>query len=183
MLHISRIPVKLRKRLFSPAAGSAGRRDTVCEGMMTTPDEEQLRALLRQAKTIAIVGAKDKAGQPVDRVGRYLIDAGYRVLPVHPKRTSVWGLPAFPALADVGEPVDVVNLFRAPEYCPGHAQEALRLSPLPRLFWMQLGITSPEAAALLARGGVPVVENACIMVEHARLFGSGERNVQDHSQS
>lgn len=134
------------------------------------PTDERLRMFLREAKRIAIIGAKDKPGQPVDRVGRYLLDAGYRVLPVHPKRKAVWGLGASPSLADVDEPVDIVNVFRAPEHCPAHAIEALALSPPPRLFWMQLGIASPEAVALLARGGLPVVENACIMVEHAKLF-------------
>lgn len=137
---------------------------------MTMHDDE-MRLLLREARTIAIIGAKDTPGQPVDRVGRYLMEAGYKVLPVHPKRKTVWGIPAFASLLQVEEPVHIVNLFRAPEYCPAHAREAQGLAPLPRLFWMQLGISSPEAAGQLARSGVRVVENACIMVEHARLFG------------
>lgn len=134
-------------------------------------NDAELRLIFRKARCIAIIGAKDKPGQPVDRVGRYLLDAGYRVLPVHPKRKAVWGVAAFPSLAEIDEPVDIVNVFRAAEHCPAHAVEALALSPPPRLFWMQLGIASPEAAALLARSGFSVVENACIMIEHARLFG------------
>lgn len=136
-----------------------------------TLNDTQLRSLLLKARTIAVIGAKDKPGQPVDRVGRYLIEAGYAVIPVHPKRRIVWGLEAFPSLADAPGCVDIVNVFRAPEHCAGHAQEALALAAPPRLFWMQLGIANAEAAALLARRGVPVVENACIMIERDRLLG------------
>lgn len=133
-------------------------------------DDNTLRALLRKAHSIAIIGAKDKPGQAVDRVGRYLIDQGYRVVPVHPVRKSVWGLPAVASLADLPDPVDIVNLFRAPEYCPAHAEEVLRLPWKPALFWMQLGIRSPEARLALAATDIAVVEDACIMVEHARLL-------------
>ena len=134
-------------------------------------EEKELRRLLDAARTIAVIGAKDKAGQPVDRVGRYLIAVGYEVIPVHPKRKEVWGRQAYEKLSDIPVPVDVIDVFRAPEYCAGHAREALALNPLPGLFWMQLGICNAEAGALLAQGGVPVVENACLMVEHLRLFG------------
>ena len=132
--------------------------------------DKELAALLKQVKTIAIIGAKDKPGQPVDKVGRYLIDAGFTVLPVHPKRASVWGLAAYPSLADVPQGIDLVNLFRAPEFCPGPAQETLRLSSQPRSFWMQSGIVSSEARAILQNAGTFVVEDRCLMVEHARLF-------------
>ena len=133
-------------------------------------DDRLLRALLGESRSIAIIGAKDKPGQAVDRVGRYLMDQGYRVFPVHPVRKTVWGLPAATCLAELPEPVDIVNLFRAPEYCPGHAREVLQLGWKPRLFWMQLGIRSPEARQALAETGITVVEDSCIMVEHARLL-------------
>lgn len=135
--------------------------------------DTELAALLGQVKTIAIVGAKDKPGQPVDRVGRYLMDAGFTVIPVHPKRTSVWGLAAYPTLADVPHPVDLVDLFRAPEYCPDHARETLALAERPRGFWMQSGIISAEARSLLRGTGMVVVEDRCLMVDHARLLGGG----------
>ena len=132
-------------------------------------DDRQLRAMLVQSRSIAIIGAKDKPGQAVDRVGRYLLEQRYRIFPVHPVRKSVWGLPAAASLAELPEPVDIVNLFRAPEYCPAHAAEVLRLGWTPKLFWMQLGISSPEARQILANTGITVVEDSCIMVEHARL--------------
>lgn len=135
------------------------------------PSDNELRALLEKVRTIAIVGAKDVPGQPVDNVGRYLISKGYTVYPVHPKRKNIWGLHTYAAIADL-PPVDLIDVFRAPEYCPGHAREALSLSERPLLFWMQLGISSPEAAAALERENVHVVQNACLMVEHRRLFGA-----------
>ncbi len=133
-------------------------------------DDRLMRAVLGESRSIAIIGAKDKPGQAVDRVGRYLLEQGYRVVPVHPVRKTVWGLPAFASIAELPEPVDIINLFRAPEYCPGHAQEVLALGWKPKVFWMQLGIRSPEARQALAETGITVVEDSCIMVEHARLL-------------
>ncbi len=134
--------------------------------------DDSLRQLLQQITTIAIVGAKDKPGQPVDGVGRYLLDAGYTVYPVHPVRRTVWGLPAYADLASLPGHADCIDLFRAPGHCPAHAREILALPWKPRIFWMQLGIRSPEAGKLLAETGIQVVEDACIMVEHRRLLGA-----------
>ena len=135
--------------------------------------DKELAALLGKVKTIAVVGAKDKPGQPVDKVGRYLIDAGFRVIPVHPKRAEVWGLKAYPSLNDIPEPVDLVDLFRAADACPAHAEEVLRLSPLPLCFWMQSGIFSPEARRILSGQPVLIVEDRCLMVDHRNLLAAG----------
>ncbi len=131
--------------------------------------DHELKTLLAEVKTIAVVGASDRPGRPVDRVGRYLLEAGFDVAPVHPARRAVWGLPVFRSLADVDRPIHCVNLFRAADRCPAHAREALALSPLPLVFWMQSGIVSLEADALLTGSGVRVVQDRCIMVEHRRL--------------
>lgn len=136
-----------------------------------TLHDSAIRELLQGSRTIAVIGAKDTPGQPVDRVGRYLIGAGYNVIPVHPVRKSVWGLGCFANLADIPCKVDIVDVFRAPVYCPGHAEEAVALDPLPGLFWMQLGIKSPEAMEFLHSHNVAVVEDRCLMVEHMRIFG------------
>ena len=130
-----------------------------------------LKELLAPGKTIALVGAKDRPGTDVDMVGRFLINAGFRVIPVHPARAEVWGIPARKTLAEIDEPVDLVNLFRAPAACPGHAAEVLALTRRPACFWMQTGIASPEARAMLAPAGVVVVEDRCTMVEYRRLWG------------
>lgn len=133
-------------------------------------NEKELAALLREVKTIAIVGAVDKPGRPVDRVGRALIDMGFTVIPVHPKRTGVWGLETYPSLKDIPHPVDIVDLFRASEFCADHAREVLELDSLPRCFWMQSGIFNPEARAMLEPKGVMVVEDLCLKVEAERLL-------------
>lgn len=134
-------------------------------------NDEAVRQILSGPRTIAIVGAKDNPGRPVDRVGRYLIEVGYNVVPVHPVRRSVWGIASVPSLIEIGEPVHIVDVFRAPEFCLEHACEAAQLSPKPLLFWMQSGIENNDARELLEEQGVNVVQNACLMMEHLRLFG------------
>lgn len=136
---------------------------------MLLPSAKDLSDLFSKVKTIAVIGAKDVSGQPVNMVGRYLIDAGFTVIPVHPKRKNVWGLTTYPTLKDVPEPVDMVNVFRAPRFCPDHAREALSLTPHPTVFWMQLGIVSPETVDLLTPHGIQVFQNECLMVVHQRL--------------
>ena len=131
--------------------------------------DEKIRTLLSSAKTIAIVGAKDTQGQAVDIVGRYLIQAGYTVWPVHPVRRSVWGLQAFPSLSELPERVEIINLFRASSACPEHAREVLSLPWSPATFWMQTGIRSQEAGRMLAVYGISIIEDLCIMEEHRRL--------------
>ena len=133
----------------------------------------QLRELLGSARRIAIVGAKDNIGAPVDRVGRYLINAGFDVMPIHVVRDTTWGLPTahnITELPDWGFEPDIVCLFRNPMYCEGHAREVLQLPKLPKVFWMQEGIRSPEAGKLMAEAGVKVVEDLCLKTVHQELF-------------
>lgn len=133
--------------------------------------DQELTGLLSEVKTIAIVGAVDKPGRPVDRIGRYLMEHGFKVIPVHPKRKDVWGLPTYSSLLEIPEPVDLVNLFRRAEFCPDHARETLQLSPLPKALWMQSGIVSDEARMILKDVPVRVIEDRCIMVDHRNLLG------------
>ena len=129
-------------------------------------DLQAIREVLRNSTSIAIVGAKDKASQPVHDVGHYLLGAGYRIIPVHPKRTNVWNLTTYPTLSDIPDRVDIVDLFRAASFCPDHAREALQMAPRPKAFWMQQGIVSPEAKEILADSGIMVVEDLCIKTVH-----------------
>ena len=135
-------------------------------------NDEDMRSLFSRIQTIAIIGAKDKPG-PVDRVGRYLIEAGYTVFPVHPVRKEVWGLPAVPTLAEVPARIDLIDVFRAPEYCLAHAEETVALAHRPLLCWLQLGITNEEAMAVVQAAGIRAVQDACLMVDHKRLFPFG----------
>lgn len=132
--------------------------------------DAEIRKLLTEIRTIAIIGAKDKEGQPVDRVGRYLLSAGYAVIPVHPVRKGVWGLVTRTTVGELPETPDAVVLFRASEYCSAHAREALALAPPPKAFWMQEGISCPESRALMEQAGVAVLQNVCIKKEHERLL-------------
>ena len=115
-----------------------------------------------------------KAGEDDDayRVPRYLQARGYRIVPINPKLERVLGEPAVASLADVGEPIDLVNVFRAPAHVPGNVDEFLALAPAPAAVWLQLGIRHEPAAERLRAAGIRVVQDRCLMVEHARLFGA-----------
>jgi predicted CoA-binding protein len=138
---------------------------------VTEPRDDALLDLLTRVKTIAVVGIKAGEDEDAFRVPRYLQQQGYRILPVSPKLASVLGERCVASLADLVEAPDLVNLFRAPAHVPAHAEEILALAEKPRGVWMQLGISHPEAAAKLRAAGIDVVEDRCLMVEHARLFG------------
>jgi Predicted CoA-binding protein len=140
-------------------------------------EKTEMAKLMVGVSTIAVLGAKDVPGHPVDMVGRFLLAAGFTVFPIHPNRKIVWGLPAYPTLADVPIAIDLVNVFRASEHCAGHARECLRLLALPRVFWMQEGITSTEAGNILAMSGIKVVEDACLMVEYKNLHPGRVKDV------
>ncbi|MDJ0852945.1 MAG: CoA-binding protein [Myxococcota bacterium] len=135
-------------------------------------EDSALRDLLRGVRSIAVVGIKNGETEDAFRVPRYLQEQGYRILAVNPRLESVLGEPAHATLAEVGEPIDLVNVFRAPQHVPAHADEVLALRPLPRAVWMQLGIAHAEASQRLRDAGVQVVEDRCIMVDHRRLCGA-----------
>ncbi|MEZ4333989.1 MAG: CoA-binding protein [Myxococcota bacterium] len=135
-------------------------------------DDQKIRALLESARTIAVVGIKDRESEDAFRIPQYLQKAGYRIVPVNPKLASVLGEPCVGALAQVLVPVDVVNLFRASEHVPGHVDEILRMRPLPKVVWMQLGIHHGPSAQRLRDAGIEVVQDRCIMVDHRRLLGA-----------
>lgn len=132
-------------------------------------DDSALRTLLREVRSIAVIGIKGGETDDAFRVPRYLRSHGYRILPVNPRLDRVLGEPAVGSLGEVSEPVDLVNVFRAPRHLPAHAEEILALRPLPRAVWLQLGVEHPEATRRLRDAGLTVVQERCIMVEHRRL--------------
>lgn len=137
-------------------------------------DDAGLTRILREARTVAVLGAKAQPSQPAHYVPAYLAQVGYRVRPVNPTLTGtqVLGETVVGALADLPEPVDVIDVFRRPEFLPGHATEILALSWRPAVVWFQLGIRNAAAAELLARAGIRVVQNRCMMPEHRRLLNA-----------
>jgi len=131
-------------------------------------DDAEIKTILLNARTIAIVGLSPKPERDSNMVARYLQEAGYRVIPVRPAQKMILGEKAVKNLDEIQEPVDVVDVFRSGDQIMPHALEALRLQP--KVFWMQLDIQNKEAADLLTRNGIHVVMNRCIKVEHEALI-------------
>ncbi len=135
-------------------------------GKIITQDDE-IRELLVRYKNIAVLGLSPKPERASHRVAKYMKENGYRIIPVRPAQKEILGERAYASLDDIGEPVDIVNVFRNSAQIMPHAQEAIRLRP--KVFWMQLNIEHQEAAELLVQAGIDVVMNKCIKVEYERL--------------
>jgi predicted CoA-binding protein len=131
-------------------------------------DDDALRALLSEVRTIAVLGIKDGPDDDAFRIPVYLQQHGYRILPVNPKLAQVLGERCVARLADLGETPDLVDVFRAPAHLPAHVDEILALPRRPRAVWLQLGIRHPSTWRL-EQAGIDVVEDRCVMVEHRRL--------------
>jgi hypothetical protein len=130
-----------------------------------------LKALLERARTIAVVGASPDPWRASYGVSAYLKRAGYRIVPVNPTALgeTLHGEPFVGSLAEIGEPVDLVDVFRRPEFAPEVVEEAMALGA-PAI-WLQLGIRHAGARARAEAAGMVFVEDRCISVEHRRLFG------------
>ena len=140
-------------------------------------DDARLTAILRDARTVAVVGAKQDPGAPAHYVPAYLRRHGYRLLAVNPTLAgrTLFDEPVAATVADLSEPVDVVEIFRRPVFLPGHAAEILALPWRPAAVWFQLGIRHDGAARVLAEAGIRVVQDRCMMPEHWRLLGEARR--------
>jgi uncharacterized protein len=150
-------------------------RDSIdlAEGRLDVPllDEAGIVEVLRTSRRIAVVGASSKPHRASNDIFRYLMAAGYDVVPVHPNEREVEGIACYrtleEAVAATG-PVDIVDVFRRAEFCPGHAREAVAVGA--RCLWLQLGIVSAEAGRIAADAGLAVVMDRCIKVDHRRLL-------------
>jgi predicted CoA-binding protein len=131
------------------------------------PSDAELRQLLSTASTIAMVGASSNPERASYGIMQKLQRVGYKVIPVNPAETEVLGERAYPSLADVPEPIDIVDVFRRPEDTPAIADEAVKAGA--KALWLQTGIANEEAAARATRGGLTVVMDACIGTAHALL--------------
>jgi uncharacterized protein len=128
-----------------------------------TPDE-----VLRETRTIALLGASPNPDRPAHGVMRYLVEQGYRVIPVRPLDCDeVLGVPCVGSLAEIDEPIDLVDVFRRAEAAPGHAREAVAAGA--KAFWLQLGLRSDEARTICEDAGIDYVEDLCTAIEHRRL--------------
>ena len=132
-------------------------------------DPLAVQRVLHTAKTIAIVGLSANELRASYFVGYYLKRHGYQVIPVNPKETEILGEKSYPSLADVPDHVDVVNVFRAPAALPGIAEDAVAIGA--GTLWCQFGVISEEGAKIAEEGGLIVIMDRCIKVEHARYVG------------
>lgn len=134
------------------------------------PDDSYL-TILRTARTVAVVGLSPNPERPSHRVARYLQGQGYRIVPVNPTVESVLGERSYPSLAEIPEPVDVVDVFRRSEEVPPLVEEAIRIRA--KAVWMQEGVVHEEAAAKARAAGLAVVMDRCMLKEHSRLRQAG----------
>jgi predicted CoA-binding protein len=130
-----------------------------------------IRGILNTVKTIAMVGISPKDNRPSYFAFKYLQERGYRMIPVNPGQAGkeILGQKVYAKLADIPEPIDMVDIFRASQFAPAVVEEALALKPRPSVIWMQLGVRSAAAAALAEAAGVKVVMNRCPKIEYGRL--------------
>jgi predicted CoA-binding protein len=139
---------------------------------MPLSDDASLRHLLEQTRRIAVLGIKAGESDDAYRVPLYMQRAGYRILPVSPKLESVLGERCVRTLAELAEPAELIDVFRAPANIPAHTDEILALPWRPRGVWLQLGIRDDASASRLEAAGIQVVQDLCLMVEHRRLIGA-----------
>lgn len=130
--------------------------------------DEILRDFLRARPVIAIVGASNRPSRPSHGVMAELLEAGYEVIPVHPTHASVHGLATYPDLASIPGRVDLVDVFRRSEYTPDVARQTVAKGA--RMLWLQLGVVNEEARRIAEAGGLMVVMDRCLSVEHRRLI-------------
>jgi uncharacterized protein len=133
--------------------------------------DSYIRGILNTVKSIAMVGASEKENRPSYFAFKYLLERGYNMIPINPGHAGedLLGRRIYARLADVTEPIDMVDIFRASRYALPVVEEALALKPRPQVIWMQLGIRNDEAAALAEANGLKVVMNRCPKIEYGRL--------------
>lgn len=134
------------------------------------PSDAAIHDLLMSRPVIALVGASSKNGRASHGVMRGLLAAGYTVIPVNPNETEVHGQKAYPDLASVPEKIDLVDVFRRAEETPAIARAAVAVGA--RALWLQIGVVNEESARIAREGGLMVVMDQCLLVEHGRLIGT-----------
>jgi predicted CoA-binding protein len=134
-------------------------------------DDSYIRGILNTVKSIAMVGASSKDSRPSYFAFKYLLERGYNMIPVNPGLAGkeLLGRKIYGRLADIPEPVDMVDIFRASQYALPIVREALEMHPRPSVIWMQLGVRDDEAARLAEANGMKVVMNRCPKIEYGRL--------------
>lgn len=138
-----------------------------------TYDKTYISDILKTTKTIALVGASGKEVRPSYFVMKYMLDKGYTVIPINPGMagSKILGQTVYASLSDVTEPIDMVDIFRNSDAAGPITDEALSLSPLPKVIWMQLSVRNEEAAARAEAAGLKVVMDRCPKMEYGKISG------------
>lgn len=140
---------------------------------MSTPNPTELRDVLRNTRTVAVVGASDNPARPSYDVFDYLArHSHFELYPVNPNVTAVDGIPAYPRLADLPVIPDMVDVFRRYEDLPAVLQEILELNPHPKYLWLQQGLRHQQVAEQARAAGLTVVMDRCLKVDYARLISA-----------
>ena len=140
---------------------------------MSTPNPAELRDILCDTRTVAVVGASDNPARPSNGVFGYLArHSHFELYPVNPNVTEVAGITAYPTLAELPVVPDMVDVFRRHEDLPAVLQEVLQLHPLPKYLWLQQGLWHPEVAEQARAAGLTVVMDRCLKVDYARLINA-----------
>jgi hypothetical protein len=134
-------------------------------------DDNYIRTILRSVRSIAVVGASPNTVRPSYFLFKYMLERGYDVIPVNPGQAGkeMLGKTFVASLKDIGRPVDMIDIFRASDHVMPVVDEALALSPPPRVIWMQLGVRNDAAAAKIEAAGIKAVMNRCPKIEYGRL--------------
>ena len=138
--------------------------------MVQNPTDDEIRTILQRFKQVAVVGLSNKPDRPSYGVAAYLKRAGYDITPVNPTIDEALGVAAVETLADVSQPVEIVDVFRRAEDVPPVVDDAIAAGA--GVVWLQLGIVNEPAAEKARAAGISVIQDRCIKVEHARLLGS-----------
>lgn len=138
---------------------------------MTTPPPDELRALLRAARTIAVVGLSPKPIRPSHSVSVFLKSVGYKIVPVNPGHDEILGETSYPTLTDAARDhaIDIVDIFRRSELVGPVVDEAIALTPRPKLIWLQQGVEDAAAGERAEAAGIAFVMDQCIAIEHRHL--------------
>ncbi|MCP4136300.1 MAG: CoA-binding protein [bacterium] len=132
------------------------------------PVDEEMKEILGEAKTIAVVGLSDNTMRDSNKVAKYLQDRGYRIIPVNPTKTEILGEKCYPDLASIPDKIDIVDIFRKLEAVPAIVDEAIAVKP--KAIWLQLGLAHNPSAEKVRKEGIKIIQSKCIKVQHYRLM-------------
>lgn len=143
---------------------------------MLHSSDEEIKKILEESKTIAVVGCSREQEKDAHRIPKYLKERGYKIIPVNPFADEILGEKSYKALSEIKEKIDVIEIFRPSEDCLKIVEEVIKLKLKPNTIWMQLGIKNEEAAKLAEENGIRAVMNRCMMIEHRRLIKSAHND-------